>query len=250
LDLKLSGKVALVTGASRGIGRAIAVTLAAEGCTLAVNARNAADLSALSLTLAAGTTTHPGDVTDSDQANAVVEGAIAAHRRLEIVVCNVGSGASVPPGQETAAEWQRVFDVNLWSATNVIEACSPHLREGASIVCISSVCGLEALGAPATYSVAKAALNSMVKNLARPLGRRGIRLNAVAPGNILFDGSVWDRKTKEDRGAVAAMLDRDVPLGRLGSPEEVADMVAFLASPRAGFITGATIVADGGQTRS
>ena len=249
MELALSGKVALVTGASRGIGLAIARALVAEGCIVAMNGRDQKTLIDAAAQMGEGASTHPGDVTDPDAASAVVTSVLRAHGRLDIVVCNVGSGASVPPGQETAAEWRRMFDLNLWSAINVIGAASGHLAAGAAIVCISSICGLESLGAPATYAAAKAALNATVKNLSRPFGKRGIRINAVAPGNVLFDGGVWSRKLRETPVEVEAMLKNDVPLGRLGTPEEIADVVAFLASPRAAFITGAIVVADGGQTR-
>jgi 3-oxoacyl-[acyl-carrier protein] reductase len=250
VDLGLTGKIALVTGASRGIGFAIAQTLAAEGCRVAINGRDQAALTKAATALGAGATAHAGDVTDPATARAVVESVIKSNGRLDILVCNVGSGASVAAGEETAAEWRKVFDVNLWSAANMIEASRDRLGSGAAILCVSSICAVEALGAPATYSTAKAALNAMVKNLSRPLGRRGIRLNAVAPGNILFDGSIWDRKLRADRKGVEDMFARDVPLGRLGTPEEIANVAAFLVSPRSAFMTGAIVVADGGQTRA
>jgi 3-oxoacyl-[acyl-carrier protein] reductase len=249
MDLGLAGKVALVTGGSRGIGHAIARALADEGCRLAINARDEATLAAAAREIGPAATAHAGDVTDPATARAVVDAARAAHGGLDVLVANVGDGASVPPGAETAAEWRRVFAVNLWSASNVIEAALPHLAAGAAIVCISSICGVEALGAPVPYAAAKAALNAMVANLARPLGPRGIRLNAVAPGNVLFPGGVWERKRAEDPAAVAAMIEREVPLRRFGAPEEIAAAVAFLASPRSGFVTGTVLVADGGQTR-
>jgi 3-oxoacyl-[acyl-carrier protein] reductase len=119
-----------------------------------------------------------------------------------------------------------------------------------AIVCVSSICGLAALGAPVTYSAAKAALNATVRGLARPLAQKGIRINAVAPGNILFEGGTWARKLAENKAGVEDMLAREVPLRRLGKPDEIADVVGFLASPRAAFITGTVIVADGGQLRA
>jgi NAD(P)-dependent dehydrogenase (short-subunit alcohol dehydrogenase family) len=119
------------------------------------------------------------------------------------------------------------------------------------IVCISSICGLEVIpDAPITYSAAKAALHAYIRGVARPLGKQGVRINAVAPGNILFDGSVWSRKLTEDAVAVQSMLERDVSLARLGTPRDVAELVAYLASPLSGFATGGVWTIDGGQVHS
>ena len=120
-----------------------------------------------------------------------------------------------------------------------------------AIVCVSSICGNEMVpGAPVTYSTAKAALNAYVRGISRPLGKQGVRINAVALGNIMFDGSVWSRKLAEDAGAVKAMLERDVALAKFGTPKDVAELVAYLASPRAGFATGGVWTLDGGQVHS
>jgi 3-oxoacyl-[acyl-carrier protein] reductase len=253
MKLELDGRVALVTGASRGIGLAIARTLAAEGAKVALAARGADGLKKAAAEIGGNVSHHAADLTDPVAALSLVSDVEKRWGGIDILACNVGSGASVPPGQESAAEWRRVMDVNLFVATNMIEAARPVMQRGTgdrAIVCISSICGLAALGAPVTYSAAKAALNATVRGLARPLAQDGIRINAVAPGNILFDGGTWARKLTENKQAVNDMLAREVPLRRLGTPDEIADITAFLASPRAAFITGTVIVADGGQLRA
>lgn len=251
MRLELAGKTALVTGSSRGIGRAIAEVLHAEGCRVALNGRIADDVS-LAASEMPRAIAIAGDVTQPGEASRVVSEASAAMGGLDILICNVGSGRSVPPGEETFAEWQRVFALNLWSTTNTVEAAREALSASKGvIVCVSSICGLEVVpGAPVTYSVAKAALHAYVRGIARPLGKLGIRINAIAPGNILFDGSVWSRKLQEDASAVDSMLENEVALARLGTPQEVAELVAYLSSPRSGFASGAVWTLDGGQVHS
>jgi 3-oxoacyl-[acyl-carrier protein] reductase len=253
MKLDIEGRIALVVGASRGIGFAISDALAAEGAKVAMAARGLDGLKSAAEKAGRGASFHAADVTDPASAQALVNEVEKQWGKIDILVCNVGSGASVPPGEETAAEWSRVMDVNLFAATNMIEAAKPLMARGngdRAIVCVSSICGLAALGAPVTYSAAKAALNATVRGLARPLALEGIRINAVAPGNILAAEGTWARRIAENKSAVDDMLLREVPLRRLGKPEEVAGIVAFLASPRAAFITGTVIVADGGQLRA
>jgi 3-oxoacyl-[acyl-carrier protein] reductase len=253
MRLELEGRVALLAGASRGIGLAIAHALAAEGAKLALVARGQDGLERACADIDGHPSSHLADVADPDAALALAGEVEMRHGRIDILICNVGSGTSVPPGQETSAEWRRVLDLNLFAATNMIEAVRPIMQRSTgdrAIVCISSICGLAALGAPVTYSAAKAALNATVRGLARPLAADGIRINAVAPGNILFEGGTWSRKLAENKAGVEDMLAREVPLRRFGTPAEIADVVSFLASPRAAFITGTVVVADGGQLRA
>ena len=251
MQLDLSGKVALITGSSKGIGLAIAHTLQAEGCRVALNGRNEASLSAATAQLV-GSIGVLGDVTEPAKARQLVAEVLKTFGRFDILVCNVGSGRSVLPGNETADEWQRVFALNLWSTTNIVEAAGDALiASKGAIVCISSICGLEVIpGAPITYSAAKAALNAYVRGIARPLGQQGVRINAVAPGNILFDGSVWSRKLAEDASMVKAMLAKKVALGSFGTTSDVASLVAYLASPRSAFATGGVWTLDGGQVHA
>jgi 3-oxoacyl-[acyl-carrier protein] reductase len=248
---ELRSRMALVTGSSRGIGNAIAQALARAGCTVAVNGRNEADVHQAAAGLP-GAVAVPGDVTSLAEARRVVDTVVERLGKLDILVCNVGSGKSVPPGAETHDEWQRVFALNLWSVTNMVEAARAELAltQGA-IVCVSSICGNEVIpGAPVTYSAAKAALNSFVRGVSRPLGVDKVRINAVAAGNVLFPGSTWERKLEVDADGVARMLEANVSLARLGTPDEIADVVRFLCSDEARFVTGAIWTVDGGQVRA
>ncbi len=250
MNLDLSGKTVLISGSSKGIGKAIAIAFYKEGCNVVLNGRDHDQLQSALNELGERASIFAADVTKPENCAALVANVIERWGRLDILVCNVGSGSSVAPGSETLAEWRRVFDLNLFSATNMVEAAAGALAEArGNVVCISSICGQQVIpGAPVTYSAAKAALNAFVRGIARPLARDGVRINAIAPGNVLFDGSVWERKLAEDAGQVQQFLERDIPLRRLSQPEEVADLVVFLSSARAGFATGGVFVIDGGQT--
>ncbi|QQR81406.1 MAG: SDR family oxidoreductase [Deltaproteobacteria bacterium] len=251
MELNLSGKKALITGSSRGIGLAIAQLLQKEGCLICLNGRDSKNLE-VAMTHLKGAVSSVGDMTSPDEAKHVVSEAFEKLGKIDILICNVGSGSSVPPGKETYEEWQRVLAINFLSTTNTVEAAREVLSVSQGvIVCISSICGIEVVaGAPITYSVAKAALNAYVKGISRPLGKQGIRINAVAPGNVLFEGSVWERKLSDDKELVQSMLERDVALARLGAPHDVANLVAYLASPLANFATGVIWTVDGGQVHS
>lgn len=251
MDLELAGKTALVTGSSKGLGKAIAQGLHREGCNVILNGREASALESLRAELGERAAAIAADVTDANSCRDMAAEAERCFGKIDILVCNVGSGRSVPPGRENPSEWRRMLDLNFMSATNMVEAATESLaRTRGTVLCVSSICGIEAVGAPVTYSAAKAALNAYVRGMARPLGHRGIRINAIAPGNLVFEGSVWERKLKEDPVAVEQMLQREVALRRLGQAGEIADFALFLVSPRSAFATGAVFVIDGGQTRS
>jgi len=240
----------LVTGSTRGIGRAIAEEFVQAGYVVAVNSRSPSDTQTMANRLSSAVAI-PGDVSTLDGAADVVERAQSSLGGLDALVCNVGSGKSGDSSSRASQEWLTVFDLNFYSAVFCVEAALPALSAtNGSIVCISSICGIEAIpNAPLKYSVAKAALNAYVRLRARDLGSHGVRINAVIPGNILFDGSVWSERLAHDQIAVCRLLEDQVPVGRFGTPAEIARAVLYLARADSAFTIGSLLVVDGGQTR-
>jgi len=253
MDLGLRERVVLVTGGSRGIGRAIAKGFAAEGAKLVVCARGEEKLSEAAAELRAGAdvTAIVADVLSDVGRRAVVDGALAAYGRIDVLVCNVGGGGGPTFLDTTPAQWQGALDLNLNSGVELSRLVVPAMleRQDGVVLFVSSVFGREWGGRPA-YMAAKAAEIAIAKSMARELAPRGVRVNSVAPGSILFPGGSWDKRLREEPEKIAAFVERELPLGRFGTPEEVADVVVFLASRRASLVLGACVAVDGGQSRS
>lgn len=250
MDLNLKNKVALVTGSSHGIGLGIAKQLSHIGCRVVLNGRNLSRLEKARKQLSGEVILCPADLSVVSDCERLLQETLQAFNQIDILICNVGYSQSLPPGEETPQAWELMLQANLMTATNMIGVCQDALaKTQGNIICISSICGMETIpNAPLTYSVAKAALNAFVKGASRPFAKKGIRVNAIAPGNILFEGSVWDKKLKETPDKVQQMLEEKVPLQRLGCVEDISNIVTFLASEKASFITGGLFVVDGGQT--
>lgn len=254
MDLGLSGRTILVSGATRGIGRAIASRLATEGADLMICSRSAADLDATVRSLRAGGARAEGlavDLTDEGVAAQLVGAALEAFGRLDGVVANAGGAVGRPRLVDTTAEdWEATYRWNVVHAVELLRAARAALAEthgGAVLVGSLSA----ALPSPwPQYAAAKAALESVARSLAAELAPDRIRVNCIRPGSIQFEAGAWDRYAAAEPEAYRAFLEADLPWGRLGRPEHIADVVAFLLSPLAEWINGAVIPVDGGQRRS
>lgn len=239
------GKRVIVMGGSRGIGRAIALGFAAQGASVSICARNAGPLEAARREIAAlGVTAHGSsvDLADAKAIEAYVPQAVQALGGLDILVNNA-SGFGHADDEEG---WAASLNVDMMAIVRGSHAAVPHMKPGSSIVNISSISALRASSRSAPYGAIKAAVMHYTASQAKMLAKQGIRVNGVAPGSIEFPGGTWeDRKTSNPELYRATLA--SIPFGRMGRPEEVAEVVLFLASDKAGWVTAQTIVVDGGQ---
>ena len=256
MDLGLTGKVAIVTGGSRGLGLAAAKALASEGAHVVICARGEEQLQKAVneilqyVTSSARAITVTADVSTEAGVNSVVDFAIKSFGRLDVVVNNVGLGKGGDLETTSDADWQEAFDHTLFPAIRMSRAAVPHLRQqgGGAIVIVSSIFGREA-GGRMTYNAVKAAEISLTKSLAQQLAKDQIRVVSVAPGSIMFEGGSWWKRQQADPQGIAQFVKQELPFGRFGKPEEVGAAIAFLASSKAGWISGTTVVVDGCQSR-
>ncbi|HEX7086330.1 MAG TPA: SDR family oxidoreductase [Vicinamibacterales bacterium] len=257
MDLHLNGKAALITGSSRGLGLASAKSLAAEGCRVMLTARGAETLARAEEEVrgiapaADAVASIAGDLATPEGMAAAVDATISRFGRLDILVNNMGLARGAGLLDTSDGEWQEAFDQTLFPAIRASRLAVPHMQRagGGVIIMITSIWGRES-GGRMTYNAVKAAETSLAKALAHQLAPHGIRVLSVAPGSILFPGGSWHRRQQADPEGIAEFVRRELPFGRFGRAEEVGDVVAFLASPRASWISGASIVVDGGQSKS
>lgn len=249
LDFGIAGKVALVTAATRGIGLAIAQALAREGARVAVVARTESDVQRVAESL--GGIGIAADLTTEEGCRRSVDTARQQLGEIEILVNNFGARAGTSWSDTGIQEFEKAFEGNLGVSVRITQLVLPGMLERGwgRIVVITSIYGREAGGPPA-YNVAKAAEISMVKSLARDVAATGVTVNAIAPGSILWTGGGWHRRQQADPEGMADFVHREIPIGRFGTVDEVANVVAFVCSQEASLLTGACIPVDGGQGRS
>jgi len=249
LDLELKGKKAIVTGGTRGIGRAIVDLLAEEGCDVALCARHREAVDEAVAALGKKRVkAHGGavDVADTAALGAWVDEAVRAIGGLDIFIANV-SAMGMAMNEET---WRRSFDIDVMGTVAGVEAAIPHLEKSpaGAIVVVGTTGAIEMQGAMRPYASVKAALIPYIKGMARNLAGKGVRCNMVSPGNVYFKGGVWNNVEERDPQRFKYMMSLN-PMGRMGKPEEVANAVVFLASPRAAFISGTNVIVDGAMTQ-
>jgi 3-oxoacyl-[acyl-carrier protein] reductase len=260
MNLGLSDRVVLLVGASRGIGLATARAFAAEGCRVAIMARDPERCAAAAKEIEAagggGMAGSPvlaitADAMRQEDAERAVRDTLERFSRIDVLVNLVGGSRGDPGITAGDDDWDSALDANLRAAVRMTRLVAPGMREagGGSIVNVSSIFGRE-WGGATSYNAAKAALIAYTKSCARDLAPHGVRVNSIAPGSILFPGGSWDRRRKADPKKIDAFVESELPLGRFGRPEEIAAAILFVASPAASLVIGACLNVDGGQSRS
>jgi 3-oxoacyl-[acyl-carrier protein] reductase len=253
MDIQLEGRVAIVTGASRGIGRAIALALAREGVKLALVARGEEGLQAVSDTISGDDAPLllAGDLTAPNAPQEIVAAVVERFGRVDVLVNNTGASLGGDMASTGREDLKRSFEINVEIPFALSRQVIPHMqrRKFGRIIMLSSIYGRES-GGKIAYNASKAAEISLTKALSREVAASGITVNNIAPGSIRYSGGSWDKRALADPHGIREWVKRELPLGRFGTAEEVAAVVAFLCSPLASLVNGASVVVDGGQGRS
>jgi 3-oxoacyl-[acyl-carrier protein] reductase len=257
MNLGLQQQVAMVSGSSRGIGKAIARSFLAEGARVVITGRGAEGVEQTVRELAGefareNVTGVTADLTKAGDIQKCIAKLDETWGRIDVLVANIGSGRARPGWRVEEEDSSSMLEINFLSAVRLVTAVLPRLldNKSGSILFVNSIAGIESVPAPLSYSSAKAALLNYAKNLSREVASLGIRVNTIAPGNIFFPGGSWEKHLAENREKVLSYIETAVPMKRFGTPEEIAAAAVFLCSPKAAFITGACLVADGGQTHT
>lgn len=255
MDFGLGNKTFVITGSSRGIGKAIAKGFLTEGANVVLVARDAQQLTQTAnelLPYAVGNrlVCIPADCTLESDMHSLRERTMTEFGQIDGLVLNVGSGTSTNDAIANQDHWDKVWDVNFHTAIHPARIFMKDLQQsGGCMLFISSIAGIESIGAPTDYSAAKTALLSLSKSLSKKLAPK-VRVNALCPGNVLFEGGTWEKKIQNNPDGITRLIKENVPLERFGTPEEIADAACFLCSSRATFITGSVLIVDGGQTKT
>ena len=251
MDFDFKNQNVFISGSTKGLGKEIASRFKLAGSSIAINGRNSEDLHKTKAEISADHA-FQADVTNEGDTARVINAAIEVFGEIDILICNVGSGSNLNRDLDPLTPWKYMMDVNFWSAVNLIESIEAlQPNHPISVVCISSICGIEIVpGAPPAYSVAKSALNSYVRVKSKGFKAIGSRINAIAPGNIMHENSIWLKKKNENPAEVNDYINKNVPLNRMASTGEIADLVLYLASPKASFVSGSIWTIDGGQVNS
>ena len=240
-------KKILVSGSSKGIGFTIAKKLLEEGNQVVIHSRNRKKIISIKKKYDF-TGAVFGDLSKNHQAKNVISQTINILGGLDVLICNAGQSKSSKPNKENYGEWVKMFNQNFFTTSNLVENAKKYLKiSKGEIISISSAAGVKTIkGAPITYSTAKAALNFYLKSLSTYLGKEGVRINIIAPGNILFKGSTWEKKIKKNKNSVKKIIEDTVPLIRFGSRDDIAELVNYLISSKASYLNGSIISIDGG----
>jgi 3-oxoacyl-[acyl-carrier protein] reductase len=255
MDLKLKDKVVFVPASGQGIGAETARLFLEEGAKVLINDRDKDILSTLfkkfQKKYKSRVDYFAGDMTTPEAVGNVKKHLISKWKKIDILIANLGSGKPLAENRLDVNEWQGFMEINLFGGVRLLDTFLPEMkkRKQGSIVMVASITGIQRSSAPTGYSAAKASVLTLVKNLSSELAQYNIRINAVAPGNVYFNNGRWQEIINDRPGVVRDYIKKDVPMKRLGKPEEIAAAIVFLASAKSTFTTGASLVIDGGETK-